>query len=146
MQIKEKLRSLLASLTSRARCKLVVVTSRTWVGLPNADVTFGPDLSKASFYTDWRKFLIILESLQFSHFKTSPEELHFLGVLYLSVKKSRKKSWNCPQMVICPPHPLQPSSPCPLSQKPGFYEQHGQTPLPSGFWMGQEWERLEGIL
>lgn len=49
MQIKEKLHRLLAGLKPRVRCKLVVVTSRTLVGLPNADVTFGLDLGNASF-------------------------------------------------------------------------------------------------
>lgn len=49
MQIKEKLYSLLASLQSEIRFTLVVVTLRTLFVLPNTDVTFGPDLSKASF-------------------------------------------------------------------------------------------------
>lgn len=50
MQIKDKLYGLLASLKSRVRFKLVVVTSRTLFVLPNTDVTFGPDLDKASLH------------------------------------------------------------------------------------------------
>ena len=43
-----KLYSWWAGLKSEVRFKLVVVTLRTLFVLPNADVTFGPDLSKAS--------------------------------------------------------------------------------------------------
>lgn len=118
----------------------MVETWRTLFVLPNTDVAFGLDLGKASLTQIIGSSLLsrdfVIQSFQGVSWKGS-----HLG--HLVCKEDKKKRWNWHQMAICLSRsPLHPSSPCPVPQKPDFYEQPWQAPLPSGFWWGRQWEEL----